>query len=199
MSLWTNRYYPLKRLPVYNEWPSILTSNSMSLVVPTEVSKSRPYISPICPLSSPFSCMQSHLVLQHLIIPNSETPNYPKLGPTPAALRWPLSVTCTMKLNCFLSQEHLPLIISQCLARALQRNTASNSIVISPSDSRNMKQTHQSRFLHCVALYLWSGILSPSDYGTTINSLHTKAVSDSKSVLSHNRVLQTASPQILLE
>ena len=36
----------------------------------------------------------------------------------------------------------------------------------------------------------------PLIYWTTIKSLHTKAVSDLNSVLSHNGVLQTASPQI---
>ena len=41
--------------------------------------------------------------------------------------------------------------------------------------------------------------LPPSDYGTTILSLYTKAVSDSKSLLSHNHVLMTASPQVTKE
>ena len=59
-----------------------------------------------------------------------------------------------------------------------------------------MKQTLQSRFLHCVAPYLSNGILSPSDYSTTIKSLHTKAVSFSN-LLTLN--LQTASPQIAAE
>ena len=62
-----------------------------------------------------------------------------------------------------------------------------------------MKQTLQSRFLHCVAPNLSSGILPTTDYGTTIKSLHTKAVSDSKYLLSHNSVLQTASLHIAPE
>ena len=62
-----------------------------------------------------------------------------------------------------------------------------------------MKQTLQSRLLHCVAPHLSNGILPPTDYGTTIKSLHTRAVTISKSLLSHNRALQTASPQIDLE
>ena len=44
--------------------------------------------------------------------------------------------------------------------------------------------------------HLSSGILPPTDYETTIKSLHTRAVTISKTFLSHNRVLQTASPQI---
>ena len=57
----------------------------------------------------------------------------------------------------------------------------------------------QSQFLHRVTLYLWSGILPPSDYETAMKSIHTKADSDSKSLLPHNRVLQTASLQIAQE
>ena len=37
-------------------------------------------------------------------------------------------------------------------------------------------------------------ILYPTVCGTTIKSLDTKAVFNTKSILSHNRVLQTASP-----
>ena len=88
-------------------------------------------------------------------------------------------------------QDHLSLISSQYLARALQPNNPSNSVVTSPSGSRNMKQTLQSRFIHWVVPHLSSGILPLTDYGTTIKSLHIRAVSNSKSLLSHNRVLQT--------
>ena len=93
-------------------------------------------------------------------------------------------------------QDHLSLIISQYLARAFQPNNPFNSVVTSSWGIRNMKQTLQSRFLQCVAPYLSSCILPPSVYGTTIKSLHTKAVPDSKSLLSHNCVLLTASRQI---
>ena len=95
-----------------------------------------------------------------------------------------------------LVQDHLSLICSQYLARALQSNNPSHSVVTSPSGSRNMKQTLQSRFLHCVAPHLSSGILPSTNYGTTIKFLHNRAVTISKFLLSHNRVLQTASPQI---
>ena len=56
-----------------------------------------------------------------------------------------------------------------------------------------------SRFLHYVAPYLSSGILPPTGYGTSIKSLHTRAVTTSKSLLSPNRVLQIASPKIAPE
>ena len=65
--------------------------------------------------------------------------------------------------------------------------------------SYRFKQTVQSRFLHYVAPLLSSGILPPTDYGTTIMSLYTRAFSGSKALLSHNRVLQTASAQIAPE
>ena len=87
----------------------------------------------------------------------------------------------------------------QYLAKAIQPNKPSHSVSTSPSGTRHMKQTFQSQFLHCVSAYLSSGILPPSDFGITIKSLHTKAVSDSKSLETPNRVFQTAFPQIAAE
>ena len=81
------------------EWYSTLTSNSMPisniwspglypvstswrlLLVPTAISERKPYLSLVSPLYGPFSCMQSRLVSQRLIILYSKTPNYPKLCP----------------------------------------------------------------------------------------------------------------------
>ena len=68
-------------------------------------------------------------------------------------------------------QYHLSLIRSQYLTRALQPNNSSQSLVTSPSGSRNIKQTLQSKFLHCVAPVLSSDILPHTDYGTIIKSL----------------------------
>ena len=65
--------------------------------------------------------------------------------------------------------------------------------------SVNMKQTLQSQFLNCFAPCPSSDILPSFDYGTSIKSLHTKAVSDYKSLLTHDCVLQTAFPQIAQE
>ena len=73
-------------------------------------------------------------------------------------------------------QDHLSLICSQYLARALQLNNPFHSIVTSHSGIINIKQTLQYWFLHRVATYLSSGILPPSDYGTTTKFLHTTAV-----------------------
>ena len=60
-------------------------------------------------------------------------------------------------------QDHLSLSSSQYLVRALQPNNPSHTVVTSPSGSRNMKQTFQSRFLYCVAPHLSSGILPVTD------------------------------------
>ena len=90
-------------------------------------------------------------------------------------------------------QDLLLLICSQYLARALQSNNPSHSVVTFPSGIRSQKKTSISVYPSCCSvsierysINLW--------YGTTIKSLHTKAVSDSKSLLTSNPVLQTASP-----
>ena len=95
--------------------------------------------------------------------------------------------------------DHFSLIGSHYLARAVQPNYPSPSVVTSLSGIRNVTQTFQSRFLHCVAPHLSNGILPPTDYETTIKSLNTRVVTISKSLLSHNCVLQTVSPQIAPE
>ena len=59
-------------------------------------------------------------------------------------------------------QDHLSLICYQYLARALQPNNPSHSVITSPSGSRDMKQTLQSRFLHSVAPHLSSGLPPPT-------------------------------------
>ena len=74
--------------------------------------------------------------------------------------------------------------------RTLQPNNPSDNVVTYPSDIRNMKQILHSRILHCVTLYISTGILLPTVCGTVINSFHTKAVSDSKFLLSHNRLVR---------
>ena len=69
-------------------------------------------------------------------------------------------------------QDHLSLISSQYLVRALQTYNLSQSVVTAHSGIRDKKKNLQSRFLHRVALYLSSRILPSFDYGTTIKSLH---------------------------
>ena len=122
---WIAAYYYLKGLPVYWEWTSTLTSYSFkahvkSLVtrinilkdhtstkLSTVVNKRNPYLSPVCLLSCPFSCIQHPF--------GSPTPHQlfrrSKILPSvlrPAALRWTLSITWTRKLICFLSKITFP-------------------------------------------------------------------------------------------
>ena len=93
---------------------------------------------------------------------DSPTPHHTQFGNSklfktlPAALRWPLSITTMLPV-----QGHLSLISSQYITRTLQPNNPSHSIVTSPSVIRNMKQSLQSRFLHCVSPYLWNRLYPP--------------------------------------
>ena len=92
-------------------------------------------------------------------------------------------------------QDHLFLISTPYLATFLQHNSPFHSVVTSPSGNRNMKQTLQSRFVHRISLHLTNGILPLTDFGIT-KSLHTRAVTISKSLFSHNHFFPNASPQI---
>ena len=63
-------------------------------------------------------------------------------------------------------QDHLPLICSQYLARALQLNNPSHSVVTAPSGSRNMKKPFNVEFsivLVCIyrAIFYSSLVMGP--------------------------------------
>ena len=72
----------------------------------------------------------------------------------------------------------------------------SHSIVTPPSGPRQMKHTLQSRFLPSVSPYLTNGSLPSDSYQSTIQSLHTSAVSQYLSSRSHNRVLDAPHPPV---
>ena len=90
-SLWTAPYYLWKGLPVYCEWPSNLTSNSMPMsnlytagpypvstssrpsLVPTGISKRNYTYNLYVPDPVPFHVCSSHMVPQYLTVPYSET------------------------------------------------------------------------------------------------------------------------------
>ena len=87
-------------------------------------------------------------------------------------------------------QDNLSLIGSQYLARALQPNNPSQSVVtvqslltlltlqsLPPRVSEAKKYSSIMILLNRFAPYLSNGILLTSNYGTTIKSLHSKAVS----------------------
>ena len=93
-------------------------------------------------------------------------------------------------------KDHLSLLSTQFLAKALQPNHPSHPIVTSPSGPRNKKATLQSRFLCNLTPYLEGGVLQPDRYKSTIAQLHTTAVATSISNRSPNRVLQSSPPPI---
>ena len=96
-------------------------------------------------------------------------------------------------------RDHLSLLSSQFLARALQPTHPSHSLITSPPGPRNMKHTLQSLFLHRVAPYTVDGTIPPDTYRHTINSLHTDAVSQAVASLPDNTVLGAAAPPVAPE
>ena len=96
-------------------------------------------------------------------------------------------------------KDHLSLISTQFLARALQPTHPSHPYVTTPPGPRNMKNTLQSLFLHQVQPYLVDGILPPNTYRDTISSLHFEAVDRVVGSLQPNRVLGTEPPPVAAE
>ena len=87
-------------------------------------------------------------------------------------------------------QDHLSLISSQYFATGLQPNKPSYSVVKNPSISVSISCCSVSIY----RIYLYEGTWPPSS-----KSLQTKAVSNSKTLQTHSRILQTASPQVAVE
>ena len=108
-----------------------------------------------------------------------------------------LSKTVPSETKILPVQDHPSLISSPNHAGDFQPNNPSHDVVTSLSViRRNLQQTLQSRFLHCVAPYLSNGILPPLIIGPPSSPSKLIPVFDSKSLLSHNRILQIACPQI---
>ena len=103
------------------------STSSMPLLVPTGVNKRKPYSSPICSFSDPFSCMQLPFGSSYLIQKLKNIQN--------SALQ--IATGCTARLGIrnktrmLPVHDHLSLISSQYLARALQPNNPSHSIFTS--------------------------------------------------------------------
>ena len=95
--------------------------------------------------------------------------------------------------------DHLSLLSSQFLARALQPHHPSYSTVSSPSGPRSMKNTLQSRYLPSVAPHLVGDALPPVNYRNTIQCLHTEAVANAIASQAPNRVLGSPPPAIAEE
>ena len=92
-------------------------------------------------------------------------------------------------------QDDLSLITTKYLDLAFQSNP-SHSLVTSLSDIRDKKKTINLGFSTVLRRIYRAEFYPPSDYGTAIKPLHIKAVSNSRSLPTHNRVLQTAFSQI---
>ena len=147
------------------------------------------------PYPNPFHVSSYHFIHQHLTTPGSGTLNYPKLCP-PRSHRKEEMISIDhlhTETKMLPVQDHLSLNCSQFLAKALQPNNPSSSLVAYPFCIRNKKKIPFNLcFSISVERYSTHLQLSESDH---TKSLHTKAVSDCKSLLTRNRVLQTASPQ----
>ena len=96
-------------------------------------------------------------------------------------------------------QDHLTLLCSQFLARALQPSHVSHPLVTSPPSPRNIKHTLHSKFHHLVAPYTVGGIIPPDTYTDTLKFLHTGAVARAIASRSPNKVLLTSPPVVAEE
>ena len=95
--------------------------------------------------------------------------------------------------------NHLSLICSQFLARALQPTHATHQAVTTPPGPRSMKKTLQSRVYSRVESYTVNGIVPRATYRSTIGSIHTDAVAQVLASYRDNRVLGTRPPEIAPE
>ena len=92
--------------------------------------------------------------------------------------------------------DHLSLLCSQFLTRALQPNHVSHPLVVAPPGPRDKKKTLQKKFLSVVAPYTVGGIIPPDEYKSTLISLHTEAVTRAIASRSPNKVLHTPPPAV---
>ena len=93
-------------------------------------------------------------------------------------------------------KEHLHLLSSQYLARAMQPGHPSHDVVTLPPGPRKMKQTLASKCGPTVEPFLQNGVIPPTAYKKTINQIHSEVVRDSITNLADNRVLNAPAPKI---
>ena len=93
--------------------------------------------------------------------------------------------------------QHLRLLSSQYLARALHPNHPSHHLVSAPPPPghRKLKHSLRSKCLDDVSPFLQDGVLRGSTK-ETLDRLHTKVVDETKASFGPNRVLGTAAPDI---
>ena len=93
-------------------------------------------------------------------------------------------------------RDHLHLLSSQYLARAMQPDHPSFGVVSLPPGPRQMKHTLASKCGPTVEPHLQDGVIPPAAYKETINRIHTETVGNAIRDRSHNRVLKTPAPKI---
>ena len=92
--------------------------------------------------------------------------------------------------------DHLHLLSSQYLARALQSHHPSNDVVNVDRGPRACKQTLRSKCLADVEPYLTDGVMRVGDYKRAIDGIHTKVVSDAIDRHEPNHVLDARPPLV---
>ena len=92
--------------------------------------------------------------------------------------------------------DHLHMLSSQFLARALRENHPSHDVVRAPSGPRNKKSTLKSAFFDDIADLLTDGLTPPGEYKTIKDNIHTRAVSEYMQGRPNNPVIGRAPPPI---
>ena len=95
-------------------------------------------------------------------------------------------------------REHLKLLSSQYLVRALNPNHPSHPHVVEPPppSQRQMKETLRSKCWSAVENFLQDGIIRPEKVKEAMKSIHIQIVSDTVDAFNPNRVLGTIPPLI---
>ena len=95
-------------------------------------------------------------------------------------------------------REHLKLLSSQYLVRALNPNHPSHPHVVEPPlpSQRQMKETLRSKCWSAVEDILQDGIIRPEKVKEAMKSIHIQIVSDTVDAFNPNRVLGTIPPLI---
>ena len=94
-------------------------------------------------------------------------------------------------------KDHLHLLSAQFLARALQPEHPSHPFVTRQDGRRANKHTLKSKTIETVRPFLDAdGKIAPGTYRSTINDIHTNAVTSAINNQAPNRVLGTRPPQI---
>ena len=94
-------------------------------------------------------------------------------------------------------EDHLRLLSSQYLARALQPQHVNHADVVADSGPRSMKHTLRSKCFPFIEQIVGdSGVVAPGEYRRVLNDIHTKVVNDTISNYPPNRVLGDVIPDV---